>query len=269
MKVPILSVEGKKIKDIELPEFFSWQIREDIIKKIERVKKLREKQPYSNSVLAGNKASASGKIKHRRNKWKTSYGHGISRVPRKIFWRRGDRFYWQGATISGTRGGRRAHPPKLKAEKKKINKKEKLFALKIALAATSNQELLKKRYQTLNKKTIPKLPIIVESRILQFKTKEFFSSLKKILNELYNVALQKRKIRAGKGKLRGRKYKKSKGMLLVLGNNEKYKIQGIEIKQADKLGVKDLALGEPGRLVVYTENSIKTLENLGKKSTGK
>ena len=50
-----------------------------------------------------------------------------------------------------------------------------------------------------------KLPIIVESKITGLKTKEVLSSLKKILGNLYSVALQKKKVRSGKGKSRGRK----------------------------------------------------------------
>ena len=51
----------------------------------------------------------------------------------------------------------------------------------------------------------------------------------------------------------------------MLGEKEKYKIRGIDIKRADKLNVYDLASGSPGRLVVYTENAVKSLENLGGK----
>ena len=39
------------------------------------------------------------------------------------------------------------------------------------------------------------------------------------------------------------------------------KINGIDVKQADKVSIKDLAKGGPGRLTVYTENAIKQLEN--------
>lgn len=266
MKADILSTEGQKIREIELPECFSVEVREDIIKKVELT---RKKQPYAPSPLAGKKASASGKIRHARRRWKTAYGHGISRVPRKIFWRRGDRFYWQGATIASTRGGRRAHPPKIERREKKINKKERLLALRSAIAATASLEFLKKKYETIgefkDKPKLPKLPLIVESKILQLKTKEFFSVLKKILNKFYDIAIKSKKIRAGKGKSRGRRYKKNAGLLFVLSEEEKYKIRGIDIKRADKLNVYDLASGSPGRLVIYTENAIKSLENLGKK----
>ena len=49
-------------------------------------------------------------------------------------------------------------------------------------------------------------------------------SLKKILGDLYDVAIQKKTIRAGIGKLRGRKYKHNAGLLLVIGKDEEKKI---------------------------------------------
>jgi len=111
MKARILDTNGKKTKEITLPSFFSHKIRYDLIAKILEAKKTR--QPYSPSPVAGNQHSASGKIRHRRHVWKTHYGKGISRIPRKIMTRRGSQFNWVGATIPSTRGGRRAHPPKI------------------------------------------------------------------------------------------------------------------------------------------------------------
>jgi len=123
MKAKVLSIKNEPIKEIDLPNWFSDKIREDIGQKyFEASKRI---QPHTTDILAGMKYSASGKLRHMRHKWKTTYGHGISRVPRKILWRRGDQFYWIGATVSGTRGGRRAHPPKVEhfLKEKKINKK--------------------------------------------------------------------------------------------------------------------------------------------------
>jgi len=88
-------------------------------------KQKKSQQPYAPSPVAGKQHSASGKIRHRRHVWKSHYGQGISRIPRKSVSRRGDRFNWIGAEISSTRGGRRAHPPKILSmiNTKKITKK--------------------------------------------------------------------------------------------------------------------------------------------------
>jgi len=76
---------------------------------------------------------------------------------------------------------------------------------------------------------------------------------------LYDVALQKKSVRAGKGKARGRKYKKNAGVLIVIGKDETLRTTGVEVVQTSSLGVNDLAKGEAGRLTVYTENAVKEL----------
>ncbi len=264
MKIPILDIDGKKKGEIETT-IFDGEIRQDLIQKVVEAEK--KKQPYSPSNLAGKQASASGKIRHGRRVWKSAAGRGISRIPRKIFWRRGNHFYWQGATVSSARGGRRTHPPKILSmiKVKKINKKEKRKAFLSALALTASIEQLKKKYKSLEDKEVKiKLPVVIENKILSLKTKDFFKVLKKILKELTKVAIQKKSIRAGKGKMRGRKYKKTAGLLLVIGKNEEKKIKGIEVKKASQLSVSDLA-SNGARLTAYTEEAIKELEDRIKK----
>jgi large subunit ribosomal protein L4e len=257
MKLEILDAEGNKKKEIETG-IFDGVIREDIVQKVIETEK--KKQPNSNFYLAGKQHAAAGKIRHGRRRWKTAAGRGISRIPRKIFWRRGTQFYWEGATVSGTRGGRRAHPPKTIAmiNTKKVNKKEAKIAFLSALAMSTSLPHLKEKYSTLKDKET-KLPIVVEDKILDLKTKEIMNSIKKILKDFADVAVQKKKVRAGKGKMRGRKYKKSAGMLLVIGKEEERKIGGIEVKKADEIKTSDLA-SNGARLTVYTEKSIIDLE---------
>jgi large subunit ribosomal protein L4e len=259
MKTKIISKEGKSGKEIEVPVFFSTKLREDIISKAVEAEK--QYQIYFPSPLAGKQYSASGKIRHIRHKWKTAYGRGISRVPRKIMWRRGTQFYWIGATVSGTKGGRRAHGPKPKSSKN-INKKEYLLALKSAISATSSTELMKNNYKSLKEKEIKlSLPIVVDSSVLDLKTKDFISLLKSILSETYETAIRKKTKRAGKGKTRGRKYKKSLGMLMVIGNQEKTKISFVEIKKVSEISVSDFGK-QIGRITIYTEKAIQDLKEL-------
>jgi len=256
MKANILDISGKKIKEIELPKCFSQKIREDLIFKV--IETQKTKQPYAPSPVAGKQHSAKGKIVHRRHVWRSGYGRGMSRVPRKIFSQKGSQFNWQAAEVPNARGGMRAHPPKVigMINIKKINKKEKKIAFASALSATADGKAIAKRYERLNNKKIDNAPFVVEDKFTKLKTKQLFESMKKILGDLYEVALQKKSVRAGKGKRRGRKYKKNAGVLIVTGKDEKLKSKGVEIVQANSLGVSDLAKGEPGRLTIYTENAI-------------
>ncbi|MAH03485.1 50S ribosomal protein L4 [Candidatus Pacearchaeota archaeon] len=259
MKANILDITGKEKGKIDLPKCFSQKVREDILSKVLEAKKT--KQPYSPSPVAGKQHSAKGKVIHRRHVWRSGYGRGASRVPRKIMSSKGSQFNWEAAEIPFAKGGMRAHPPKVLSmiNTKKINKKELKIALFSAISATANEKKLIRKYERLNEK-IDNLPLIVESSITSLKAKELISSLKKILGkQLFDLALQKKKVRAGIGKMRGRKYKKNAGLLLVIGNKEKLQTNAFDIVNTGKLSVTNLAKGGSGRLTLYTEQSIKEL----------
>jgi large subunit ribosomal protein L4e len=259
MKTDILSVEGKKVKEIELPKTFSQKVREDLISKVLETKK--NNQPYAPSLVAGKQHSAKGKMVHRRHVWRSGYGRGTSRVPKKIFSQRGSNFNWQAAEVPFARGGMRAHPPKVISmiNTSKINKKELKMAFESALSATANENYIKKKYSTLKDKKI-KVPFVVEDKITKIKIKEIIKSLRIILGEAFNVATKNKKVRVGQGKKRGRKYKKNAGLLLVTGNKEKLKINLFDVVSVKTLSVNDLAKGGAGRLTIYTEEAIKELE---------
>ena len=264
MKITILDKEGKKTKEIGT-KLFEEPIREDIIRKVVEAERIW--QPYSTNYLAGMNRSASGLIRKKRHAWKSDRGRGLSRIPRKIFWRRGTQFSWEGAIIPFARGGRRAHPPKGSVNLKKINKKEYKKAMLSALSYISNIKELKKKYRSMKDKEIKTYPpLIIEGKFLDLDKREFLKSLKKILGDFYDVSIKRKTIRAGIGKMRARKYKKNAGLLVVTGKNEDKKIKGIEIKKSDELTVSDLA-SNGARLTLFTENAIKELEDFaeGKK----
>lgn len=267
MKTKLYLIDGKKGKEITLPICFNETVRIDLIQKIVEAKKI--KQPYAPSPTAGNSYSASGKLKHHRKVWKSQYGRGMSRIPRKTMSVRGSQFNWVGATVPNTRGGRRAHPPKILSMigLARINKKELKLAIMSALSATGIGKFIKKRYASLEDKKMQDVPFVVETKMISLKYKEFLNSLKIILGEdLFSLALKKKEVRSGKGKLRGRKYKSNLGFLMVIGNKEKLKMSGFDIVQVKKLGINDLAKGgKPGRLAVYTEEAIKDLGEKYKK----
>ena len=268
MKIQILDTEGKKVKEIET-QLFEEPIREDIIFKVIEAEKT--KHPYAPKFEAGMARSASGNVTHRRHVWKTDRGRGLSRIPRKISSRRGTQFSWEGAIIPSVKGGRRAHPPKGSVNLSKVNKKELKKALLSALSYVSSVDEIKKKYASLEGKKIEiDLPLVIEEKIFSLKSKAFFESLKNILGELYSIAVQKKTQRAGKGKLRGRRYKKNAGLLIVLGKDESIKVKGVEVVNVSGLTVRDLA-DNGARLTMFSEKAIKELETIregkGKKST--
>lgn len=252
MKASLFDSKGAKKGEIELPKLFETPIREDVISKVYEALKFREMQPYSSYEEAGKRHSASGIIRHGRHRWKSQYGKGISRVPKKTMWRRGVQFYWVGAEVSFTRGGRRAHPPKGLISSRKINKKELKLALAGALASTFNKDFVKMRYPSLKK--IPS-PSVVES--LPQKTKD----LKKLLLSIFESIpiFKEKKVRSGKGKMRGRKYKSNAGLLIITGKDEKIKTKEVEVKPFTSLKISDLY--PLGRLTLFTKKSLEEIEN--------
>ena len=261
MKATLYSTEGKKKGEIEMPRLFNRKVREDIVKKYLEASKLI--QPYSSDPKGGKKHSASGTISHKRHDWKAHYGRGISRIPRKTMWRRGTQFYWIGAEISGTRGGRRAHPPKGIGKEKKINKKEVKIAMESALAATCDKNHVLKRYGTLDKLSV-NVPVVIESSLEKSKTKEIIKAIESIFEGKHeDILLKQKSTRAGKGKRRGRKYKSNAGILLIKSAEENIKTKRIQIANIEEVSVNELY--PLGRLVIYTEKAIKSLGNESKK----
>ncbi|MBS3071809.1 50S ribosomal protein L4 [Candidatus Pacearchaeota archaeon] len=248
MKATLYTKEGSKKGSVDLPEIFSNSIREDLVQRyFEVAKKI---QPYSHDPRAGRKSSAAGTISHKRHDWKGHYGKGMSRAPRKTMWRRGTQFFWIGAETTSARGGRRVHGPMLFRAPKKINKKEQELALNIALAATVDQKIVISRYESLDKADF--VPAVIES--LPQKTKDLFASLKNIFSSSFDLILKKKDKRAGKGKLRGRKYKSNSGLLIITGKDETSKFSGVDVKSIKELQISDLY--PLGRIVLYTKKAI-------------
>ena len=131
----IINIDGKEEGSKKLPVQFNEPINPDIIKRAVLAIRSHNIHPRGADPMAGEKSVA--KLSRRRRDYKSSYGHGISRAPRKIISRRGMRINWIGAFAPGTRGGRRAHPPKAsKIWGQKINTKENRKAIRSALAAS-------------------------------------------------------------------------------------------------------------------------------------
>ena len=261
MNVKILDKQGKEKGSIELPAQFSEQVRPDLIERAVLTLQSHSRQAEGAYKEAGKRPSA--RVSKRRHDYRGSYGIGISRIPRKIFSRRGTRMNWQGALAPGTVGGRRSHPPK--AEKQhwqELNKKERKKALRSAIAASVDKEVVEARGHT-----VPdQFPFIIEKGIEGItKTKEVVAMLKQMGFEPELERSSQKSIRAGKGKARTRKYSKRKGVLLVVGNEAKLmkasgNIPGTDICKVNELNAELLAPGGvPGRITLYTEDAIATI----------
>jgi len=256
LKAELYSSNGSKKGEIDLPEIFNSPIREDLAAKSFEAEKFEAMLNYSTFPEAGKRNSASGTIIHRRHEWRGHYGKGISRIPRKTMWRRGTQFFWVGAEISGTRGGRKAHAPHAIVIPKNFNKKELKLALVSAISATASEKYLKARYSTLTSSDFT-APAVIES--LPEKTKDFISAVNSIFKSAASLAFRQKAVRAGAGKRRNRKYKQNAGLLVVVGKDEAPKLSGVEYVPALELSVSDLY--PLGRLTLYTQKALSDLNS--------
>ena len=188
---------------------------------------------------------------------------GIARIPRLKG--RGQR----AAFAPGTVGGRSAHPPVAEKKiKKKIPRKEMRLALRSAVAATASKEIVASRGHMVD--NVPDFPLVVVDEIQTLKkTKDIEEALIKlgVWPDIFRVK-ESRKVRAGKGKMRGRKMKQAVGPLLVITKNEGVaeaarNLPGIEVASVENLNAELLAPGtHPGRLTVWTSSAFEKVDKL-------
>ena len=262
MQVDILNKDGKQIGKEKLPGQFEEEVRRDLIQRaVLAIESIRRKA-YGAEEDAGMRQS--GKLSRRRRNYKGSYGKGISRVPRKTLSHSGSSFYWVGAVAPGTVGGRRAHPPKSeKIWEQKINKKERKKAIRSALSAVVRPELVKERGHML-----PNIyPFLMSDEIEGIsKTKDVLKVLKTIGLDKEMERNSKTRIRAGRGKSRGRRLVRNRGILIVVSKEcpliKAAENLPLEVKRVDEINAEDLAPGGlPGRLTIFTQGAVREIEN--------
>ncbi|TFG30848.1 50S ribosomal protein L4 [Candidatus Thorarchaeota archaeon] len=254
------TLNGKASKEsVDLPPQFDTPYRPDVIRRAVLALQSRRRQPHGVDELAGKRNTAQS--------WQT--GHGRSRMPR--IKGSGTSAANKAGFAPGTVGGRVAHPPEArKVIIEKINKTENRLAIRSAIAASSNPEFVKARGHLVD--NIPSIPLIVSSRLESLATtKEVHETMIALgLGDDLERASNGRSIRAGKGKMRGRKMKTPKSLLIVVGTDDGISkaarnLPGVDIAEVHGLNAELLAPGtHAGRLVVWTTSAIDRLgkENL-------
>ncbi len=248
MMAKVLNLKGEVVEEIELPKVFETEYRPDVIKRAVLAIQSHRRQPYGTNPLAG--------VDYAWENWGPGYGY--ARVPRL---KQGSR----AVVVPQAVGGRRAHPPKVQKKwAEKINKKEKRLALKSAIASTANPDLVRERNHIFE----GELPKIVVNDIESIKkTKEVIEVFKAIgVYADVERAKETKRIRAGKGKMRGRRYVMKKSVLLVVGEDKgvikaSKNLPGVDAVLVKDLNVELLAPGcKAGRLTVWSKSAIEYLE---------
>tara|TARA_B100000459_G_scaffold141159_1_gene100725 strand:- start:834 stop:1472 length:639 start_codon:yes stop_codon:yes gene_type:complete len=211
-------------------------------------------------------------MKHSVEWW--GKGRGVSRIMRKT----GQR---TAAQNPHTRGGRRAHGPLVEKDwSMKFNTKQKRIARDSAIAATCNSEIVASRGHRFDESL--RFPIIIdkytevkdgesdvhdpESIPLAHATRKFVAMMQGLgLGDDLDRAKNGRSIRAGKGKMRGRRRRTPKSVLLVVSqtgalSKAARNVPGVDVVAARDLCAEDLAPGgDIGRLTVWTKKAIEEM----------
>ncbi|MCW4033811.1 MAG: 50S ribosomal protein L4 [Candidatus Bathyarchaeota archaeon] len=252
MSAKVFDLKGEEVSQVNLPQIFNTPTRPDVIKRAVVTIQSHKYQPQGRDPMAGKKNTAVSR----------HAGLGISRVPRLR--ERGQR----AAFAPGTVGGRSAHPPEAEKKiKKKLPKKEMNLAIRSAVAATGSKETVAARGHMID--DVPDFPLVVVDEIQSLKKtkdiEEAFMNLG-VWPDIFRVK-ESRKIRAGKGKMRGRKMKQAIGPLLVITKNDGIaeaarNLPGMQVASVENLNAELLAPGtHPGRLTVWTSSAF---EKVGK-----
>jgi large subunit ribosomal protein L4e len=249
-RVNLYSIDGKAKGKIELPKVFFEDVRVDLIRRAHSASQANRRQAYGPSSVSG--------MSHSTSTW--GKGRGVARVQRLS----------QGRTAvesPGNVGGRRAHPPRpIKDWSKKINKKERRHARNSALSATKDMDMVAARGHRFDDSIT--LPLIVEDTIEKIKTvREAINTLEKLgVKDDLMRAKSGIHIRAGRGKMRGRRYRKPKSLLIVVKDHDKVKrgfgnLSGVDVTTPEHMNIELLAPGGiPGRLTLISKGALKQLE---------
>jgi len=248
-EVNVYDLEGNTVSRIRLPEVFTVPVRVDVIRRAHHAALSASIQPQGRDPLAGKRRVAES--------W--GIGYSVARVPRLDNGR---------AVIAPmTRGGRRAHAPTtaMKAVEE-VNRRERLYAIASALAATALRDFVVKRGH--------RIPEGVSLPVVAINDLEGIESSKRARAFLERVGLWGDverahggiRIRSGKGKMRGRRYVEPKSLLVIVSKSGVSAIRafrnlpGVDVAHIGCLGIRHLAPGGvPGRLVVISEAALSEI----------
>ena len=248
----VYAVNGGVAGTVEVPEAFATPYRPDIIKKAVLAAAANGRQPYGPGARSGMRHAVSFRGKGTGSA-RNQRIHGLGKA---------------GESPNNV-SGRRAHPPvpeRIWAQK--INKKEAKIARASALAATGCADCVKARGHQFDDSV--SFPIVVEDALNEVKqTSEVIEILEKIgVGYDLDRAKDGRKIRAGRGTMRNRKYRTPVSVLIVVADDERNapifksaaNIPGVTVEEVKTVNTSILAPGgDAGRLTVYTKAAIDAI----------
>ncbi|MBB6644818.1 50S ribosomal protein L4 [Halobellus ruber] len=243
MQATIRDLNGDDAGTLDLPEVFETAYRPDLIERAVVAAQANRKQAYGADPYAGLRTPAES----------FGSGRGMAHVPREN---------GQARRVPQAVSGRKAHPPKAEKDQgKDINDKERKLAVRSALAATADAERVADRGHEFDDDV--ELPVVVSDDFEELvKTREVVDLLESLgVHADIERSDGNKKVKAGRGKTRGRKYTRPKSILFVTSEEPSKaarNLAGADVVTADNVSAEDLAPGtHAGRLALYTESAIE------------
>lgn len=256
--VTVLSAEtGEPSSSTAMPAVMTAPIRNDVVHRVHTNMRKNSRQAYSVALLSGMQSSAAS--------WGT--GRAVSRIPRVPGG--GTHRSGQGAFGNMCRGGRMFAPTKVwRKWHRRVPLQQKRFAVVSALAASALPALVMARGHDIE--DVAEVPLVVERSAEGMKKTSGAVKMLKKLGAYDDVERAKasRKIRAGKGKMRNRRFVQRRGPLVIYDQDEGIvkafrNLPGVDMCQVERLNLLQLAPGgHIGRFCVWTEAAMEKLDKL-------
>jgi large subunit ribosomal protein L4e len=235
---------------------FNAPIRWDLVEFYHKNARLSKMQPVAVKKDAGHGYSAES--------W--GPGRAVARVPR--IKGGGTHASGSGAFANMCRGGHMYNPKRIwKRWTRKTNLNKRRYAIASTVSASALTALVQGRGHRVNK--LNELPFVVDFDVSVEKTKKAYELFTKLgLHEDIEASKVSKRVRAGKGKYRNRRYKQKKGPLVIHnGETAKYKalrnLPGLEFCNVNSLSILKLAPGgHLGRLCVWTKEAFEQLDKI-------
>jgi len=264
----VFGVDGEEGGSVSVPAVFNVPLRRDLVQFVHTNMRKNARQAYGVKNHFGPMGIVAGH-QHSAHSWGT--GRAVSRIPRVS----GGGTHRAGQAAFGNmcRGGRMFAPTKTyRRWHRKVNKTQRRQAVASCVAATSSAPLVEARGHKISE--VKQVPIVVSDDIQSIsKTSEAVDCLRALGLGDELEKCKKKQSRPGKGKMRGRRYKRRRGPLVIYAEDEGCcrgfrNVPGVDLCRVDRLNLLQLAPGgHVGRLCVWSESAFKALESFldGKK----
>jgi len=152
---------------------------------------------------------------------------------------------------------------------RKVNKNQRRYAIVSAIAASGLTALVMARGHRID--SVPEIPLVIEDKaIVDLEKTSQAVKLLTTFNAYDDVLKAKfsKKIRAGKGKMRNRRYTQRRGPLVIYDQASKLRfafrnLPGVELCSVNRLNLLQLAPGgHLGRFIIWTKGAYQRLNAL-------